>query len=826
MTIFKRKVIGKIPVCPCNDNSENGESNTASSLEQIRKTASSVIPATRPGGDKSKLIRRVIGKIPNPTAEQLQSDWNQSDNTKPDYINNKPTIPEEVTVDTELSDTSENPIQNKVIKKALDDKQPKVAGKGLSTNDYTNQDKEKVAVALTEHQDISGKADKTSLQEEVTRATNAEENLRQLYNNLQQSQPIPVTELPATGEAGKIYRLAGATSYADYMYAEGALATPIKMAEYNNAIDEELIPYSDNLVRGGAVAGYIFQSTPANVSIGEFLWDASDVHNNAKLGYSLDYIVCHTGDVVTVNCGNILEIASENNASLRLYNSEKEIIRNYTLTNNRTITLDNNDVAYLRTSLLLSKKDANVVINGAVVWKMEYETISKGLQESIEFVKNGNTSNLNLPDFELGTILPNGDNHSNTVGHRTPNGKKIKIESKHLVLHGNVSVLKTEIPEVSTIRAMIQCYDADTISLGRFASAYIDITDKDVKAQLLDGTSYIRIIFSVQDSNGSDIDVSSQTSFFNSVKDELLIVKEDIDGLTQLNEKVDSLIREDEGYDYTYKGNIVNLDRRFKAEPFMSVGYQGETGQGCVSYGVYLLVGSAGGYINVYDITTKEQLAVVQLASASANNHVNNLCFGKEGDLSNSLFDKYLYVSAIGGSNNDNKCYVENFSLSGSQLVQTIQYQNTLEISLIEWLVDYDNDILYGIGCDKSIYDSDNKMKFLKFRLPKISEGSIVTLTDDDILDSWEYDGSINYMYIFQGAYYYQGKIYLSCGGYDNGQGTMPHNVFVIDTHTGRVDSIINVGQVYAAECEAVTVYNGKMLACYPNQQIVYALSF
>lgn len=86
---------------------------------------------------------------------------------------------------------------------------------------------------------------------EITRAQAAEEQLHTLYNNLQQSQPIPVTALPATGEAGKIYRLAGTNSYADYMYAEGALTIPIKMAEYDNAIDDMPITGSNNLVKSG-----------------------------------------------------------------------------------------------------------------------------------------------------------------------------------------------------------------------------------------------------------------------------------------------------------------------------------------------------------------------------------------------------------------------------------------------------------------------------------------------------------------------------------------------------------------------------------------------
>jgi hypothetical protein len=67
-------------------------------------------------------------------SEQIQSDWNQTDSTKKDFIKNKPNIP----------DTSDY-----YTKSQSDDKyQRKVAGKGLSANDYTNEEKQKVAVAL------------------------------------------------------------------------------------------------------------------------------------------------------------------------------------------------------------------------------------------------------------------------------------------------------------------------------------------------------------------------------------------------------------------------------------------------------------------------------------------------------------------------------------------------------------------------------------------------------------------------------------------------------------------------------------------------------
>lgn len=44
---------------------------------------------------------------------------------------------QQVIIDTELSSTSTNPVQNKVINTALGNKVDKVSGKGLSTNDFT-----------------------------------------------------------------------------------------------------------------------------------------------------------------------------------------------------------------------------------------------------------------------------------------------------------------------------------------------------------------------------------------------------------------------------------------------------------------------------------------------------------------------------------------------------------------------------------------------------------------------------------------------------------------------------------------------------------------
>lgn len=90
--------------------------------------------------DKTKLNGIESGAEAN-----VQADWNQTDSSADDYIKNKPTIPSGVVVDSALSTTSANPVENRVITNALDNKVDKVAGMGLSTNDFTTAEKNKLS---------------------------------------------------------------------------------------------------------------------------------------------------------------------------------------------------------------------------------------------------------------------------------------------------------------------------------------------------------------------------------------------------------------------------------------------------------------------------------------------------------------------------------------------------------------------------------------------------------------------------------------------------------------------------------------------------------
>lgn len=87
-----------------------------------------------------------------PTAHGLMS---ATDKSKLDGIASGATA---VHVDSELSNTSTNPVQNKVVYSAVSDKVDKVTGKGLSTNDFTDAEKSKLS-GIAEGAEVNVQAD-------------------------------------------------------------------------------------------------------------------------------------------------------------------------------------------------------------------------------------------------------------------------------------------------------------------------------------------------------------------------------------------------------------------------------------------------------------------------------------------------------------------------------------------------------------------------------------------------------------------------------------------------------------------------------------------
>ena len=115
---------------------------------------------TMPTADLDHL-NQIVQFIGSTTSTYTNGYWYKCvyDSDNDAYLWTQVNVQPHISVDNALSDTSENPVQNKVIYDALDDKVDKVTGKGLSENDYTDADKAIVDNVAT---DLAGKADKVA----------------------------------------------------------------------------------------------------------------------------------------------------------------------------------------------------------------------------------------------------------------------------------------------------------------------------------------------------------------------------------------------------------------------------------------------------------------------------------------------------------------------------------------------------------------------------------------------------------------------------------------------------------------------------------------
>ena len=131
------------------DNVNNSLNNINDSLDNLNNTKA----------DKVYTDQQLETKVDKINGKGLSTnDYTTAEKTKLAGIE---TGANKTVVDTTLSTTSTNPVQNKVVSAKLDTKVDKVTDKGLSTNDYTNAEKNLVAT-------IPDKANKTYVDTQLT----------------------------------------------------------------------------------------------------------------------------------------------------------------------------------------------------------------------------------------------------------------------------------------------------------------------------------------------------------------------------------------------------------------------------------------------------------------------------------------------------------------------------------------------------------------------------------------------------------------------------------------------------------------------------------
>lgn len=149
--------------------------------------------------------------------------------------------------------------------------------------------------------------------------------------------------------------------------------------------------------------------------------------------------------------------------------------------------------------------------------------------------------------------------------------------------------------------------------------------------------------------------------------------------------------------------------------------------QGMAIWGRYAFLMHDKGQCVIVDMRRKEYVST--FIAEHNTGHCNNASFGNEYYNHKSRFP-LLYVSECRGGR---ACYVNDISLEGSRLVQTIYYDGTETTGPSDWLVDRKQGRIY-------LYCTIGKMRMLKaFRLPRLSDSDAngeVHLKPEDSLAS------------------------------------------------------------------------------------------
>lgn len=110
------------------DSTTDSSSSTSSGIAATPKAVYTALSSAKSYADSAATNRYTddeknkLSGIASGAEVNVQADWNVSDSTQDSFIKNKPTIPSAVTVDSTLSSTSTNPVQNKVIYSSLSEK--------------------------------------------------------------------------------------------------------------------------------------------------------------------------------------------------------------------------------------------------------------------------------------------------------------------------------------------------------------------------------------------------------------------------------------------------------------------------------------------------------------------------------------------------------------------------------------------------------------------------------------------------------------------------------------------------------------------------------
>ena len=220
----------------------------------------------------------------------------------------------------------------------------------------------------------------------------------------------------------------------------------------------------------------------------------------------------------------------------------------------------------------------------------------------------------------------------------------------------------------------------------------------------------------------------------------------------------------------------------------------------------YLL--SESGLCRVINLKENRIVGDFYLASSSSNNHANCASFGVEKSVGSK--QPVMYVSECRGPY---RCFVEHLSDSNSVLLQTIQATREGKPEIVhDWVVDKKRKYLYGIRTTLTKVDSLGNCinTIIKYRLPHLSEGKVVVLTDKDKIDEF----NVYFVNVLQGAIIKGKRLFLPVGDMKYGEKEKPRNrrlLLIVDLKKKKIIKKIDINNITNNEPEDCDFYKGKL---------------
>lgn len=209
-----------------------------------------------------------------------------------------------------------------------------------------------------------------------------------------------------------------------------------------------------------------------------------------------------------------------------------------------------------------------------------------------------------------------------------------------------------------------------------------------------------------------------------------------------------------------------------------------------------------------------KEISQFKLETFCKENHANAVSFGVE------FYDKkdpmpVVYVSHCSKHRIDGRkdlLFVERVARDrkSSTLVQTIFYDDVNRDFgyALQWVVDRENNMLYGYGNTINNSDRANRHRVIKFALPPLSAGRFVVLKPEDALENYLIEDVSKFRFnpIGQGLAVSDNKLYMPTGV---GNDENPSILYIWDLKKKSME-VVDLSMITHSEFEGIGVIKGK----------------